>query len=86
MGYMLPQGFSEHLNARVSQLVDLDWGNSIHHLTDIMSNQVASKLFADQSVLCFSVDFVPLPKGKKVIQNSTCRAIRSPSLSLSFPI
>ena len=48
-------------------MVDLDWGNSTEHLSDIMSNPVASKLFAGESVLCLGPEFVPLPsKGKKV--------------------
>lgn len=56
----------DKFEARVSQLVDLDWGNSTEHLSEIMSNPVASKLFEEKSVLCIGVDFVPLPKGKKV--------------------
>ena len=65
--YLLPAGFSEHLNARVSQMVDMDWGNSIHYLTDVTANLVAPKVFADKSILCISPDFVPSKqKGKKV--------------------
>jgi len=59
--FLLPAGFCDPLNARVSQMVDLDWGNSTEHLSDIMSNLVASKLFADQSILCVAPEFVPLP-------------------------
>ncbi|OCH92215.1 hypothetical protein OBBRIDRAFT_727222 [Obba rivulosa] len=59
--YLLPAGFCDPLNARVSQLVDLDWGNSVEHLTEIMSNLVPSKLFADQSILCLSPEFMPAP-------------------------
>jgi hypothetical protein len=47
-------------------MVDLDWGNSTEQLSDIMFNQVASKLFSHNSVLCLGADFVPLLKGKKV--------------------
>ena len=64
--YLLPAGFCESLHARVSQMVDLDWGNSTEQLSDIMFNQVASKLFSHNSVLCLGADFVPLLKGKKV--------------------
>jgi hypothetical protein len=64
--YLLPAGFCEPLNARVSQMVDLDWGNCTENLSDIMSNQVASKLFTKKSILCLGAEFVPLPKGKKV--------------------
>ncbi|KAH7919016.1 hypothetical protein BV22DRAFT_1108220 [Leucogyrophana mollusca] len=63
--FLLPAGFSDFLNARVSQLIDLDWGNSQEHLTEIMSNLAASKLFTDKSILCVGADFVPLPKTRK---------------------
>lgn len=42
-------------------MVDLDWGNSIQHLTEIMSNTVAFKLFTNLSILCVAPEFVPLP-------------------------
>jgi hypothetical protein len=58
---LLPAGFSETLSARVSQLVDLDWGNCKEHLTDIMSNTVASKLLSGKTILCLGSDLVPLP-------------------------
>jgi hypothetical protein len=60
--YLLPQGTSQTLDARVSQFVDLDWCNSTDHLTDIMKNKVASKLFDGSSILCLGADFVPDPK------------------------
>ncbi|KIM87177.1 hypothetical protein PILCRDRAFT_815647 [Piloderma croceum F 1598] len=63
--YLLPAGFCEALHARVSQMVDLDWGNSTEQLSDIMCNQVASKLFNHNSVLCLGADFVPLLKVKR---------------------
>ena len=48
-------------------MVDMDWGNSIHYLTDVTANLVAPKVFADKSILCISPDFVPSKqKGKKV--------------------
>jgi hypothetical protein len=48
-------------------MVDLDWGNCTDHLSDIMSNPVASKLFRNNSILCLGADFVPLTtKGKRV--------------------
>ena len=47
-------------------MVDLDWGNCTEHLSHIMSNPVASKLFSKKSVLCLGSDLVPLPKGKRV--------------------
>ena len=65
--YLLPAGYSDSLGARVSQLVDLDWGTTIDHLTEIMSNSVASKLFSEKSVLVLGPEYFPPPaKGKKV--------------------
>lgn len=83
LGYMLPQGYSEALNARPSQQVDVDWGNSIHQLKDIMCNSVASKLFAEQSILCIGPEMVPLQRGKKVSHCTDCTsltALTNPSL------
>ncbi|KAI0374885.1 hypothetical protein BV20DRAFT_961101 [Pilatotrama ljubarskyi] len=57
--YLLPAGFSEHLNTRVSQLVDLDWGNSEQHLSEITENLVPAKVFSGKSILCISRQFVP---------------------------
>ncbi|KAH9854224.1 hypothetical protein C2E23DRAFT_875560 [Lenzites betulinus] len=57
--YLLPAGFSEHLNTRVSQLVDLDWGNSQQHLKEITGNLAPAKVFSDMDILCVSEDFVP---------------------------
>ncbi|KIJ69316.1 hypothetical protein HYDPIDRAFT_80042 [Hydnomerulius pinastri MD-312] len=59
--FLLSAGYSDTLGARISQLVDLDWGNCIEHLTDIMANRVAPKLFSEKTVLCIGADFVPLP-------------------------
>ncbi|KAF8746093.1 hypothetical protein AX14_000154 [Amanita brunnescens Koide BX004] len=64
--YMLPQGYSDRLSARISQQVDVDWGNSVHQLTDIMDNAVPAKIFSDQSILCVGADMVPQPKGKRL--------------------
>ncbi|RPD66131.1 hypothetical protein L226DRAFT_609030 [Lentinus tigrinus ALCF2SS1-7] len=69
--YLLPAGFSEHLNARVSQMVDLDWGSSIHHLMDITANLVAPGVFADKTILCISPDFVPSKQKSKKNGNTT---------------
>ncbi|KAI1795884.1 hypothetical protein LXA43DRAFT_1058127 [Ganoderma leucocontextum] len=63
--YLLPAGYSEQLEARVSQMVDIDWGTSDHHLTDVAINKVASKVFSEASILCISSDFVPSKKSKK---------------------
>ncbi|KAG2158219.1 uncharacterized protein EDB93DRAFT_1077479 [Suillus bovinus] len=75
---LLPAGFSETLSARVSQLVDLDWGNCKEHLADIMSNTVASKLFSGKTLLCLGSDLVPLPSrgGRKGGSDTTQDASR----------
>ncbi|KAF5380888.1 hypothetical protein D9615_004022 [Tricholomella constricta] len=65
LAYMLPQGYSEALGARASQQVDVDWGNSVHQLNDIMDNRVPCKLFDGKSILCVGSEMVPAPKGKK---------------------
>jgi len=65
---MLPQGYSDTLKARPSQQVDMDWGNSIHQLKDIMSNCVPCKLFSGLSILCVGPDMVPTAKGKRVCE------------------
>jgi hypothetical protein len=65
--YLLSAGYSDSLGARVTQMVDLDWGTTLDHLTGIMSNNVATKLFSKKSVLVLGPEYFPLPtKGKKV--------------------
>ncbi|GLB34876.1 putative ubiquitin modification-dependent histone binding [Lyophyllum shimeji] len=64
--YMLPQGYSEALGARASQQVDVDWGNSVHQLNDIMDNRVPCKIFDGKSILCVGPEMVPSPKGRKL--------------------
>jgi len=63
--YLLPGGFCERLNARLSQLVDCDWGASPDHLEDIMGNPVPPKIFAGNTILCISPDFVPASKASR---------------------
>lgn len=58
--FILPAGYCDTLNARVTQLLDLNWGNSIEYLTEIMSNPVAPKIFAGKSVLCVAPEWVPV--------------------------
>ena len=49
-------------------MVDLDWGTTFDHLADIMSNDVATKLFSSKSVLVLGPEYFPPPaKGKKVL-------------------
>ncbi|KAG5647234.1 hypothetical protein DXG03_000769 [Asterophora parasitica] len=66
MAHLLPQGYSQALDGRASQQVDVDWGNSIHHLSDIMANKIPCKLFKGKTILCVGSQLVPKPmKGKK---------------------
>lgn len=46
---------------RLSQQVDLDWGESIGDLTDIMDNRAPSKLFDGASILCAGALMLPQP-------------------------
>ncbi|KAI9466296.1 hypothetical protein BJY52DRAFT_1112319 [Lactarius psammicola] len=64
--YLLSAGYSDTLGARVTQMVDLDWGTTLDHLTGIMSNKVPTKLFSKMSVLVLGQEYFPPPaKGKK---------------------
>jgi hypothetical protein len=66
--YLLPAGYSDSLGAKVSQMVDLNWGKTLDYLTAIMSNNVATKLFSEKSVLVLGPEYFPPPaKGKKVL-------------------
>lgn len=62
--FLLPAGFSDTLGARVSQMVDLDWGSSLDHLQGIMANRVPQKILKGASVLCLGADLLPLPAKK----------------------
>jgi len=64
--YLLSAGYSDTLGARVTQMVDLDWGTTLDHLTGIMSNKVPTKLFSNMSILVLGQEYFPPPaKGKK---------------------
>lgn len=64
--HLLPAGYSDTLAARVTQMVDLDWGTTLDHLTGIMSNKVPTKLFSNMSILVLGQEYFPPPaKGKK---------------------
>ncbi|KAG6898357.1 hypothetical protein C0992_009032 [Termitomyces sp. T32_za158] len=64
LAYMLGQGFSETLSTQISQQVDINWGTSVHHLSDIMENRVPCKLFSGKSILCVG-DVVPKMRRSK---------------------
>ncbi|KAH9946119.1 uncharacterized protein BXZ73DRAFT_37633, partial [Epithele typhae] len=70
--YLLPAGFSDRLEARVSQMVDLQWGNSVHYMSDITKNRVPHKVFNGMAILCISPEFVR-SKGKKQNANDIKR-------------
>ncbi|KAH8107006.1 hypothetical protein BXZ70DRAFT_885133 [Cristinia sonorae] len=64
--YLLPAGFSTQLHYRMSQLVNLDWGDEDRHLDRIMHNTAPPKIFMDLSILYVSTDFVAQVKnGRK---------------------
>ncbi|KAI0082615.1 hypothetical protein K474DRAFT_1654725 [Panus rudis PR-1116 ss-1] len=63
--YLLPAGLCEQLNARMSQLVDYDWGNSPQYLKEMLNDGVPAKVFSKKSILCLHPDFVPPPKNGK---------------------
>ncbi|KAG6814480.1 hypothetical protein H0H92_000005 [Tricholoma furcatifolium] len=65
LAYTLGQGLSVSLDTQVSQQLDMNWGQSIHHLTDIMGNKAPCKLLKGKSVLCVG-DMVPKMKIKKL--------------------
>ncbi|KAL0946611.1 hypothetical protein HGRIS_012808 [Hohenbuehelia grisea] len=57
--FLLSQGFSEALEGRVSQMIDLDWGTDSICVTHIMSNKIPPKIFKGYSVLCLGEDLMP---------------------------
>lgn len=81
--YLLPAGTSESLNARISQTVDLDWGNCKEFIEDIMDNQVPSKLFNGKTVLCLSPSFMPLMSKKMSTAHVTVSSLLLVSLSVA---
>ncbi|KAJ7219364.1 hypothetical protein GGX14DRAFT_21156, partial [Mycena pura] len=50
--YLLPSGFSDLLQGRVSQFVDVDWND--HDTNDMMRDPVAYKPLKEKKILCFS--------------------------------
>ncbi|KAL5532573.1 hypothetical protein ACEPAF_4347 [Sanghuangporus sanghuang] len=62
--FLLAAGHSEPLGAPVSQMVDLDWGSSAEHMTEIMENPVPLKVLNGTSVLCVGPELFPQPPKK----------------------
>ncbi|KAL5511089.1 hypothetical protein ACEPAH_4304 [Sanghuangporus vaninii] len=62
--FLLAAGHSEPLGAPVSQMVDLDWGSSAEHMTEIMENPVPLKVLYGTSVLCVGPELFPQPPKK----------------------
>jgi hypothetical protein len=57
--YLLPQGRPGVIDVLPSQQVDLNWGDQLEHLFNIMANPIASKLFEGQSILLVGPDAIP---------------------------
>ncbi|KAJ7774929.1 hypothetical protein B0H16DRAFT_80035 [Mycena metata] len=54
--YLLPSGFSDVHQCRVSQFVNMDWGEGSEDMKEILNNPVAHKAFKDNKILCVSRD------------------------------
>ncbi|KAF5377049.1 hypothetical protein D9757_007703 [Collybiopsis confluens] len=60
--YLLPHGmYNSPLagDVRLSQSVNLAWGSKPEHLSNIMENPTASKLFKSLSILCVGDNYIP---------------------------
>lgn len=73
--YLLPAGSSETLETRVSQIVDLEWGTAVEHLTEITDNKVPTRVLKGLHVLCVGPDLFPQPPAKKVNLSYSCASI-----------
>ncbi|KAJ6596981.1 hypothetical protein DFH09DRAFT_1133295 [Mycena vulgaris] len=65
MMYLLPSGFSESRNCRVTQFVNADWGEDADDIKDIMNNPVAFKVFKGKKILCIGAEVLTVTKGRK---------------------
>ncbi|KAJ7046880.1 hypothetical protein C8F04DRAFT_1062013 [Mycena alexandri] len=54
--YLLPSGFSDVYQSRVSQFVNMDWGEGSEDMKEIINNPVAHKAFKGNKILCVSRD------------------------------
>ncbi|GAW01150.1 hypothetical protein LENED_002730 [Lentinula edodes] len=70
--YLLPKGIDNYTsqNVRLSQSVNLDWGMMPEHLTNIMDNPYAQKLFSGSSVLCVGDDYIPEQHEERMSANN----------------
>lgn len=57
--YLLPQGRPTLFDVLPSQQIDLNWGNQLEHLPNIMLNPVAPKILDGLSILCVGPDMTP---------------------------
>lgn len=58
--YLLPQGICESLKVRVSQRIDLSWGDNPRHLRQLWSNNpFRTTLFQNRSILLIGSNFIP---------------------------
>ncbi|VDC00648.1 unnamed protein product [Peniophora sp. CBMAI 1063] len=73
--YLLPAGFSTKLNAKVSQLIDYDWGADTTHMSDVMNASVvqtptvALRPFKGKRMLLVGAEFVKT--GRKTSGNAS---------------
>ncbi|KAJ7449899.1 hypothetical protein FB451DRAFT_1343040 [Mycena latifolia] len=75
MMYLLPSGFSETRNCRVSQWLNADFGEDVDDIKDIMNNPVAHKVFRDKKILCVGAEVITFSKGKKNANLAIARII-----------
>ncbi|KAJ6547654.1 hypothetical protein B0H19DRAFT_954102, partial [Mycena capillaripes] len=68
MTYLLPSGYSDCYACRVSQFVNVEWGDSPHDIPDIKKNPVAFKAFSGKKILCVSNSI--FEGGPKVVLDS----------------
>ena len=66
--HLLAAGFNVQLHYRMSQLVNLDWGEEDRHLERIMYSVAPVKVFSDKNILVISPDFMPQVKGGRKVR------------------
>ncbi|KAJ3743301.1 hypothetical protein EV360DRAFT_90257 [Lentinula raphanica] len=69
--YLLPKGYDIPMyNVVLSQFLNLERGSTPEHLTNIMDNPYAHKLFAGTNVLCVGDDYIPEEHEKRMDANN----------------
>ncbi|KAJ7709817.1 hypothetical protein B0H17DRAFT_1029359 [Mycena rosella] len=62
---LLPAGFSESHNCRVTQFVNADWGDDPDDIKKIMGNPVTHKVFSGKTILYIGPEVLTATKGRK---------------------